>query len=64
MTTTSAKGRGVQGMAASVVTKKAGVAGKAAGGTVRGKKAAAVMKSEIIPVAVEVGSGRTLRKRG
>jgi len=62
--TTGAKGKGLQGTAAGVAAKKAGLAGKGAGGTVRGKKAAAVLKSEVIPVAVEAGSGRTLRKRG
>jgi len=63
---TGAKGRGVQGTGSGVAAKKAGLAGagKGAGGTVRVKKAAAVVKNELVPVPVEATSGRTLRKRG
>jgi len=57
---TGAKGTGVRGTAA----KKAAMTGKAAGGTVRTKKAAAVVKNEVVPVAMEATGGRTLRKRG
>jgi len=56
----------VQGTVAGVAAKKAGLAGagKGAGGTVRAKKADAVVKNEVVPVVVETTGGRTLRKRG